>query len=142
MTIISDTNVLIAMLIKPGIVRKLIINNPGEFITPEWNYFELWEHRDVWNRARLNDDELFDIVQEIKQYYVLEVPEEVYIEFMEEASEYITDKDDIPTLALALAVDNEGIWTFNIKHFKTDIIQKHVKILTTRDIIDLYSHMG
>ena len=41
MTVIIDTNVLIAMLIKRGIVRELLINNPGEFITPDWCFEEL-----------------------------------------------------------------------------------------------------
>ena len=141
MTIVTDTNVLIAMLIKSGIVRKVIVNNPGKFIAPDWNYLELWEHRDVWNRADLGDEELFDLVQEIRRYYVLEVPKEAYIDFVEESSGYIADKDDVPTLALALAVDNEGIWTFNTKHFRTEIVQKHVNILSTRDVVDLYRPM-
>ena len=58
MTVIIDTNVLIAMLIKKGIFRELIINNPGEFITPDWCFEELWKHRKVWNKNKLDDNEL------------------------------------------------------------------------------------
>ena len=28
------------------------------------------------------------------------------------------NRDDAPLIALALSVENKGIWTFNIKHFK------------------------
>jgi len=34
MTIILDSNVLIAALIKPGIVRAVVIGNPGEWLVP------------------------------------------------------------------------------------------------------------
>jgi len=139
LTIIVDTNVLIAMLIKDGIVRKIIINNPGEFITPDWCFNELWEHKDVWNRNKLADNELTEILQELESYFILSVPRDDYEEFKKRASELIDDKDDIPILALALAVDNKGIWTFNTSDFKTDKIQEHVKILTTKDVLKLDS---
>jgi predicted nucleic acid-binding protein len=119
LTVIIDTNVLIAMLIKRGIVRELIINNPGEFITPDWCFEELWEHRNVWNRNELDDNELLNILKELRGYYILVVPKDDYVKFEKDASKIIRDKDDIPILALALAVDNKGIWTFNTKDFKT-----------------------
>ena len=138
MTIIIDTNVLIAMLIKQGIVREIIINNPGVFITPEWCFAELWEHRTVWNKRDLNDSELKDILEDLKEHYILSVPEDDYIAFEKEASELINDPDDIPLIALALAVDNIGIWTFNTEDFLTEKIQKRIKVLSTKDVIELY----
>ena len=139
MTVIIDTNVLIAMLIKRGIVRELIINNPGEFITPDWCFEELWKHRNVWNKNKLDDNELLNILQELKGYYILEVPKNDYVKFENEASKIIRDKDDIPILALALAVDNKGIWTFNTKDFETKEILKHANILSTKDVKRLFS---
>ena len=111
------------MLIKDGIVRKIIINNPGEFITPDWCFKELWDHKDVWNRNNLADNELNDILQELESYFILSVPRDDYKEFEKRASELIDDKDDIPILALALAVNNKGIWTFNTSDFKTNKIR-------------------
>ena len=138
MNIIIDTNVLIAMLIKQGIVRKIIVNHPGAFITPEWCFTELWEHRKVWNRRNLDDSELQDILEDLKKYYIFTVSSDYYIAFEKEASELINDPDDIPLIALALAVENIGIWTFNTGDFLTEKIQKRVKILSTRDVVELY----
>jgi len=140
LTVIIDTNVLIAMLIKKGIVRELIINNPGEFITPDWCLEEAWEHRSVWNKNNLDDDDLFEILKELREYFVLVVPKDDYIEFENEASKLIQDKNDIPILALALAIDNKGIWTFNTKDFKTEKIQKQVNIISTKEVKKLFSN--
>lgn len=128
------------MLIKKGIVREIIINNPGEFITPDWCFEEAWEHRCVWNKKDLDDDDLLEILNELKEYYVLVVPKDDYIEFENEASKLIQDKDDIPILALALAIDNKGIWTFNTKDFKTEKIQTKVKIISTKEVKKLFSN--
>ena len=127
------------MLIKKGIVREIIINNPGEFITPDWCFKEAWEHRSVWNKKDLDDEDLLEILDELKKYYVLVVPKDDYIEFENEASKLIHDKDDIPILALALAIDNKGIWTFNTKDFKTEKIQIKVKIISTKEVKKLFS---
>lgn len=127
------------MLIKKGIVRELIINNPGEFITPDWCFEELWKHRSVWNKNKLDDNELLKILQELRGYYILVVPKDDYVKFENDASKIIRDKDDIPILALALAVDNKGIWTFNTKDFETKEILKHVNILSTKDVKRLFS---
>ena len=128
------------MLIKKGIVRELIINNPGEFITPDWCLEEAWEHRSVWNKNNLDDDDLFEILKELREYFVLVVPKDDYIEFENEASKLIQDKNDIPILALALAIDNKGIWTFNTKDFKTEKIQKQVNIISTKEVKKLFSN--
>ena len=128
------------MLIKKGIVRELIINNPGEFITPDWCVDEVWEHRNVWNKNNLKDKALLEVLQELKEYFILVVPKDDYVKFENEASKLIQDKDDIPILALALAINNKGIWTFNTKDFKTEKIQKHVKIITTKDVKKLFSN--
>lgn len=138
MTVVVDTNVLIAMLIKKGVVREVIINNPGEFITPEWCIEELWKHRDVWNRNQLDEQELFSIIQELRGYYILVVPKEDYVKSEKKASELIKDPNDVPILALALAVDNKGIWTFNTTDFETKEIQEHISILSTKDVIKFY----
>ena len=45
----------------------------------------------------------------------------------------VIDEKDVPFIALALSIKNDGIWT-NDKHFKK---QKKIKIFTTQDLIKL-----
>lgn len=50
----------------------------------------------------------------------------------------IEDINDAPVLALALSVENEGIWTYDVKHFDKEKIWAKVKVLTTKDVIEMY----
>ena len=63
---------------------------------------------------------------------------EVYNPYIPEAEELTDDKDDSPIIALALSVDNEGIWTYNTKHFRQDIFGERIRVLSTKDVIKLY----
>ena len=137
MTVVVDTNVLIAMLIKKGVVREVIINNPGEFITPEWCFEELWKHRDVWNKKNQSEEELKYILSRLKRYIII-MDEKTYNNKLEEARKLIIDIDDAPLIALALSVENEGIWTYNTKHFDKDSLKELVKILNIKDVIRMY----
>ncbi len=49
--IIIDTNVLLAFILTNGITRRIIVENPEVFMSPEYCFDELWEHRDRWNKA-------------------------------------------------------------------------------------------
>ena len=64
---------------------------------------------------------------------------EVYNPYVMEAEELTVDKDDAPVIALALSIDNEGIWTFNTKHFRQKIFGDRIKVLTSKDLIKLVS---
>ena len=74
MTIIVDSNVLIAALIKPGIVRQIIPSNPGEWLVPEDIFEEVWEHREVWNRNDLPEFELHEILDMLSEDYMRSPP--------------------------------------------------------------------
>ncbi len=56
-----------------------------------------------------------------------------YLDKIEEANTLIGSKDkgDIPFLALALSVSNDGIWTQNTKHYAS---QKKIKTWTTHEL--------
>ena len=58
------------------------------------------------------------------------------IDHLDEADEIMgnIDKDDVSFIALALAFDNDGIWTDDA-HFEK---QDKIKILKTRDILELF----
>ena len=135
--IIVDTNVLLSFLLTDGITRRIIKENPDVFMSPEHCFEELWEHRERWNRNKLKDSELLEIMEDIKRLFVMPVSQEVYNSYISEAAELTDDKDDSPVIALALAADNEGIWTYNIKHFRQEIFGERIRVLSTGDVIEL-----
>lgn len=77
-------------------------------------------------------------MEDIKRLFVMPVSQEVYKSYVSEAAELADDKDDAPVIALAMAVDNEGIWTHNIKHFRQEIFGERIRVLSTGDVIGLY----
>lgn len=137
--IIIDTNVLLAFLLTNGITRKIVTENPEIFMSPDHCYEELWEHRNRWNNNRLQDKELLEIISDVKRLFVMVISPEVYNPYVLEAENLTVDKDDAPVIALALSIDNEGIWTFNTKHFKQKIFGDRIKVLSTTDVIKLVS---
>lgn len=136
--IIVDTNVLLAFLLTDGITRRIIVENPDVFVSPEHCFEELWEHRDRWNKKNLKDSELLEIVNDVKRLFVIAISPDAYSPHIPEAEELTDDKDDAPVIALALAADNEGIWTYNIKHFRQEIFGERIRVLSTGDVIELY----
>ncbi len=34
--------------------------------------------------------------------------------------------------------DNEGIWTYNTKHFRQEIFKERIRVLSTKDVKELY----
>ncbi len=62
----------------------------------------------------------------------------VYNPYIPEAEKLTDDKDDAPIIALALSLDNEGIWTYNTKHFRQEIFGERIIVLSTKDVIRLY----
>jgi len=133
MTVILDSNVIIAALIKPGIVRKIIIDNPGEWLAPEAIFEEVWEHREVWNRNKLPEAELHGILAMLSEDFVNIVSERVYRDHEPVAKGLVADIEDWPLVALALSVNNEGIWTFNERHLEK-AVRHGVHLLTTADV--------
>ena len=136
--IIIDTNVLLAFLLSNGITRRIIVENPEVFISPEYCFDELWEHRDRWNKNDLQDSELREIVNDVKRLFVMAVSPDVYNQYISEGEKLTIDKEDAPIIALALSVDNEGIWTYNTKHFRQEVFGECIRVLSTKDVIKQY----
>ena len=136
--IIIDTNVLLAFLLTNGITRRIIVENPEVFISPEYCFDELWEHRDRWNKNDLPDGELLEVVNDVKRLFVMAVSPEVYSQYISEGEKLTDDKEDAPIIALALSVDNEGIWTYNTKHFRQEVFGECIRVLSTKDVIKQY----
>lgn len=108
-------------------------------MSPEHCYDELWEHRSRWNKNQMQDNELLEIIADVKRLFVMVISPDVYNPYILKAEKLTVDKDDAPVIALALSIDNEGIWTFNTKHFRQKIFGDRIKVLSTKDIIRLVS---
>jgi len=81
---------------------------------------------------------LLKIVNDVKRLFVMAVPPDVYNSYISEGEKLTDDKEDAPIIALALSVDNEGIWTYNTKHFKQEVFGERMRVLSTKDVIKLY----
>jgi predicted nucleic acid-binding protein len=136
--IVVDTNVIIAMLITRGVTEEIISAHPDVFITPEHCYAEAWEHRDVWNRRKLDDEALKEIIEDVERLLVNSIPEGIYEDRLAEAANLTSDPDDVPVVALALAVKNDGIWTYDKKHFSSRALREKVNVLSTSDVLKIY----
>ena len=64
--IIVDTNVIMAFLLTKGITHQVIAAHKDVFITPEYCFEEIWEHKEVWNKRKLSDSELNEIIDDVK----------------------------------------------------------------------------
>jgi len=134
LTIVVDTNVMIAALIQAGIVRGLVLGNPDVFIAPEECVLEAWETRGDWNRRRVPDALIREALDLMTDRFVAVVTRPTHAEREPEARTLIRDPDDVPVVALALAVDNQGIWTFNTKDFSTPELLARVRVLGTGEV--------
>ena len=117
MNIIVDANVIVAALIQRGIVRQLVLAHPGAFLTPDACVDEVWDNREDWNRRRVPEALVREALDLLTEHFIAVLPRLAYREREEEARTLIRDPDDVPVVALALAVDNRGVWTFNTRDF-------------------------
>lgn len=129
LTIVVDTNVIVAALIQRGIVRELLLGHRDVFVTPEACIGEVWENRGEWNRGRVPDDLVRETLDLMTEQFVAVVPRPTSGAREREARALIRDPDDVPVVALALSIDNEGIWTFNTKDFSSPELLARVRIL-------------
>jgi predicted nucleic acid-binding protein len=119
MRIVVDTNILISSLIKDSITREILLLPYVNFYLPEFALEEVEAHKvKISKLSGLSSDEI-DFFLDLLLENISIVPAQTIRPYLKEAQKIIGDIDpgDIPFIALALAVDNDGIWT-NDKHFK------------------------
>ena len=119
MRIVVDTNILISSLIKDSITREILLLPYMDFYLPEFALEEVEAHKvKISKLSGLSSDEI-DFFLDLLLENISIVPAQTIRPYLKEAEKIIGDIDpgDIPFVALALAVDNDGIWT-NDKHFK------------------------
>jgi predicted nucleic acid-binding protein len=130
MKLVIDTNRIIASLIKNSLSRR-IINHPFlEFITPDYTLQELSEYEEMIRKKTKLTKEEFNLLFSLLFEKIEIIPKEEYKDFIDEAKTLIDDIDDIPFIALSLAIKVDGIWTDDA-HFKT---QKQFTVFRTKEL--------
>ncbi len=132
MRLVLDTNVLIAALIKDSVTREILLFPGFEFLLPEYALEEIAKHRaKIARRARLKQDEI-DLLLTVLLDSISVVHYERIAAKVGAAEELIgmADPDDVPFVALALAEENDGIWS-NDRAFRG---LPGIRIWTTADL--------
>lgn len=127
-TIVIDTNILIAALIRNGLVRESLNNHNINFIFPEYGINEIYCYKDeIMTKAEISEREFNILLLRLLKYIKL-IPLEIIIDFREEADKIIGNihKEDAVFIATALAF-NCPIWSDdNIS--RTDVLDDYQKL--------------
>ncbi len=130
MKLVVDSNIIISALIKKGITRRIIFSPLIQFITPEYTFEEISKYEKlICKKAKLNHDG-FRLLLNIIFENILIIPKEDYENKLNIAKTIIKDINDIPFIALYLALKVDGIWSDD-KHFKT---RKNLLIFRTKEL--------
>jgi len=135
MKIVINSNILISALIRDATTRRLIFTPKFKFYLPEFSIIELREHLpEIAQKAEISEQEVKQLIDKFLEHISL-VPLTDYHQYIQRATEIIgsIDEDDIPFIALALSMKNDGIWS-NDLHFKK---QNIIKIFNTRELMEL-----
>lgn len=135
MIIILDSNIIISALIKDSVSRKILFHPRFQFFIPEQFVKEINKHlKEISEKAGISVKEIEKLLNELKNCITI-LPKEMFREKTKDAEELIgsIDENDVPFIALALAIPNDGIWT-NDKHF---LKQKKIRIWKTEELIRL-----
>lgn len=133
MRLVVDTSILISSLIKQSVSREILLLPFMKFYLPEHALEETEIHKPKISRlSGLSFDEI-DILLNSLLDNISIVPAQTIRPYLKKAERIIggIDPGDIPFVALALAVENDGIWS-NDKHFKAI---KQIKVWKTSDLL-------
>ena len=133
MILILNTSILISSLIKDSVTRQILLLPSMKFYLPEYALEEIEAHKIKISRlSRLSTDEI-DILLNLLLENISIIPSRTIQPYLSQAGVIIgrIDPNDIPFLALALATENDGIWS-NDRHFEAI---KQIKIWKTSDLL-------
>jgi predicted nucleic acid-binding protein len=135
MRLVVDTNRIIAALAKDSTSRKILFSDEIDFLTTEVTNHEILEHRqELLEKTRLTEDQL-NIALSLLFSRILIVSDIVVESKMNEAERIMQaiDPDDTPFIALALVVENDGVWS-DARHFQH---QSRIRVWKTKDLLTL-----
>jgi len=133
MILIVDTNIIFSGLVKDSLTRKLLIDCPFTLYAPDTLISEIRNNENlILEKSGLTKEE-FDILFSLLTETIKIIKKESYINNVKEAQKIIghIHKEDIPFVALALTIPNDGIWSED-KHF---LQQNKIKVFNTQDIL-------
>lgn len=132
MNLIIDTNVFVSALIKNGLTREILTNLKENFLFPEFELEEIYNHKEeIIRKANITERNFYVLLLRLLKYVRI-IPMGIIVDFKEKAYEIIgkIDEDDVPFIATALAF-NCPIWSDD-KHFQE---QKMIRIFTTKEML-------
>ena len=133
MKIVVDTNVVMSGLIKDSTTRRILALKNIDFFSPDFVVNEINKYRDyIIQKSQMSEND-FDLLFALVMDSIVTVSEDEYSKFLEQYVSLISDIDDVPFLALCIALKADGIWTDD-KHFME---QDKVKVFRTDDMIKL-----
>ena len=139
MIFIIDSNILISALIKDSITRKILVESGWIFFYPEIAFHEIRKYQElILEKSRMNEEEYLQVLRRLLKHIIL-VPQEQFNSKILDAKNLMGERDpnDVVFLALAMSINNSKIWSND-----NDLSeQKEIKVLTTKDIINVYSQI-
>ncbi len=140
MKLIIDTNILISSLLKDSTTREILFNESLSFYLPEIVLNEVNKYLPyIIQKSELSEEEIKKLLNTLLENLIL-VPIDEYEKKMDEGIKIIGNIDDKDTqfIALALSIENDGIWS-NDKHFEK---QKKIRVFKTIDILNFLEELS
>lgn len=132
MQVIIDANIILAMLIKPGMPIDLFFDHRLSLYAPQLLFEELENNKEeIMEKSRLDSDQ-FDWLYIILKHNITIIPEDEFLRCREEAERVCPDPKDVVYFALALFFE-AAIWT-NDKKLKE---QQRIKVYATHELMEL-----
>lgn len=135
MNLVIDTNIFISGLIKEGLTRFLILNSQFNLFIPEQELIEIKKYEGlISQKSGKSIGEIRDLIRFLLKYVTI-LRNDLLLDYTNKAENIMDkiDKDDVIFIAAALTL-NCPIWSDD-KHFQK---QKEIKVLTTKNILELY----
>jgi len=135
MKLIIDTNVIISALIKDSVAREIIFSSKFNLYTLEFGKREVIKyHQLILKKTGITEEQFYNLLHRIFNKINLVSDSDINKEYYEKAVKIMDsiDENDTPFIALALSIENNGIWSDD-KHFE---MQDKVKIWKTKDLIE------
>jgi len=135
MILIVDANVIISALIKDNKSRELLTIPPFTLYSPDTLLDSINKYREEFIEKSGLSAEDFETLLNFILDKVTIVKQEEYNSELEQADEIMghIDIEDVNYIALALSIQNDGIWSDDA-HFQK---QDKIKVFKTEDIVKL-----
>jgi predicted nucleic acid-binding protein len=122
MKLVVDANVVMAALVKPSITREVLLYPYIDYYSPSYLLEEIKDHEgEIAAKAGKGYKEALKTI--MKKLIIVRY--DSYKERMAEAKKIIgnIDKDDVQYIALSLALDADGIWSYDGGIKKQNVVE-------------------